>query len=206
MIYLSKVSHEAGGIGQEGFPFNLTFVQNLKVEFNTPVTYLVGENGSGKSTFLESLGCVLKLPVVGSQALHTDPNLAAQKSLGRSYTLEWNARTKWGFFLRAEDFFGFTKKLQETNREMEQAAKEFESELSGYALQLAKGTVLGQKAANEARYGKNPDARSHGESFLHLFQQRIVPQGLYILDEPEAPLSPQRQLSLLTMINSSEML
>ena len=52
----------------------------------------------------------------------------------------------------------------------------------------------------ERRYGVNLDANSHGQSFLKLFQSRFVPGGLYLLDEPEAPLSPQSQLALIAMI------
>jgi predicted ATPase len=52
----------------------------------------------------------------------------------------------------------------------------------------------------EQRYGEGADARSHGESYLNLFQSRFIPGGLYLLDEPEAPLSPKRQLSFLVML------
>src|SRR5256885_9208278 len=52
----------------------------------------------------------------------------------------------------------------------------------------------------ERRYGRDPDARSHGQAFLNLFQSRFVPGGLYLLDEPEAPLSPQNQLGLLAIL------
>jgi predicted ATPase len=80
-------------------------------------------------------------------------------------------------------------------------AGEFEREgLKGYGLRLAQGVVRGQRGALAARYGEDADARSHGESFLNLFQSRFVPGGLYLLDEPEAPLSPQRQLALLALL------
>src|SRR5205085_8753336 len=80
-------------------------------------------------------------------------------------------------------------------------AEEFEREgLKGYGLRLAQGAVRGQRRELARRYGEDADARSHGESFLNLFQSRFVPGGLYLLDEPEAPLSPQRQLALLSML------
>ena len=65
------------------------------------------------------------------------------------------------------------------------------------------GLAMGRSsslAEMEHRYGINLDANSHGQSFLKLFQSRFVPGGLYLLDEPEAPLSPQSQLALLAMI------
>ncbi|MBP6824238.1 MAG: AAA family ATPase, partial [Acidobacteria bacterium] len=104
------------------------------------------------------------------------------------------------FFLRAEDFFSFAKRLQTMQAELQEMADEFENEYTGYALGLAKGAALGQRQALIERYGENLDANSHGESFLKLFQARFVPNGLYLLDEPEAPLSPQRQLALLSMM------
>ena len=71
---------------------------------------------------------------------------------------------------------------------------------SDYSRGLAQGPMRGSIAALEERYGGDLDARSHGQSFLTLFQSRFVPDGLYLLDEPEAPLSPQSQLALLALI------
>jgi predicted ATPase len=62
------------------------------------------------------------------------------------------------------------------------------------------GVHRGSIEALTSRYGENPDARSHGEAFLDLFKSRLVPQGLYLLDEPEAALSPQSQLAFLAMV------
>jgi predicted ATPase len=71
---------------------------------------------------------------------------------------------------------------------------------SEVAKQLAKGPVYASLGAIEGAYGQNPDGRSHGEAFLNLFRQRFVPGGLYLMDEPEAALSPQSQLGLLAML------
>jgi predicted ATPase len=71
---------------------------------------------------------------------------------------------------------------------------------SSYAKGLAAGPVRASLGALESRYGVDLDANSHGQSFLKLFQSRFVPGGLYLLDEPEAPLSPQSQLGLLAMM------
>jgi predicted ATPase len=82
-------------------------------------------------------------------------------------------------------------------------AAEIETEYvnrSTYAKQLALGPTLGSVADMDRRYGANLDENSHGQSFLKLFQARFVPDGLYLLDEPEAPLSPQSQLALLMMM------
>lgn len=66
---------------------------------------------------------------------------------------------------------------------------------------MARGSILGQKGSLAKRYGEDPDAFSHGETFLNLFKSRFVPNSLYILDEPEAPLSFQRQLAFLYLLN-----
>ena len=62
------------------------------------------------------------------------------------------------------------------------------------------GPVKSSLEQMNRRYGADPDAKSHGEAFLNFFQERLVPRGLYLMDEPEAALSPQRQLTLLAMI------
>jgi predicted ATPase len=72
---------------------------------------------------------------------------------------------------------------------------------SDYAKQLAQGVIRGEMAGIDRRYGEGGlDARSHGEGFLDFFRARFVPAGVYLLDEPEAPLSPLRQLSLLALL------
>jgi predicted ATPase len=62
------------------------------------------------------------------------------------------------------------------------------------------GMARGERAALTRRYGENPDGRSHGETFLGLLQTRLVPNGLYFLDEPETPLSPSRVLALISLL------
>jgi len=122
------------------------------------------------------------------------------RALGKQLKFSWSRKTHRGFFLRAEDFFNFTRRLQTMTRELQEIADGFDKEYSGNALGLAKGAVLGQKRALVERYGENLDANSHGESFLKLFRSRFVAGGLYLLDEPETPLSPQRQLALMSML------
>jgi predicted ATPase len=115
----------------------------------------------------------------------------------------WSRHTSRGFFLRAEDFFGFTKRLGALRAELHQRIAELEVEYadrSAWARGLAMGPAYASLADMERRYGVDLDASSHGQSFLRLFQSRFVPGGLYLLDEPEAPLSPQSQLGLMAMM------
>lgn len=201
MIHLQSVQLKPTAQQRPDFPFNLPLVQRFApLELRAPVSFLVGENGSGKSTFLEALAVAAGSVAVGGEDLQRDQTLVHARALAQQLRLTWLRKTPRGFFLRAEDFFNFARRLKQMTEEFELAAAEFEQEYDGYALGLAKGAVLGQKRALEERYGKDLDANSHGESFLKLFQARFVPNGLYLLDEPEAPLSPQRQLALLAML------
>lgn len=201
MIHLRSTSLKAAAAQMEGFPFHLPLVRNFReLEFHSPVTFFVGENGSGKSTLLEAIAAGIGSITIGADDIENDESMQAARRLGRQLKLSWQKKTRLGFYLRAEDFFGFAKRMQGTVKELAEMASEFEKDYSGYALGLAKGAALGQQRALIEKYGEDLDANSHGESFLKLFQARFVPGGLYLLDEPEAPLSPQRQIALLAML------
>ena len=116
-------------------------------------------------------------------------------------------KTKQGFFMRAEDFFNFARQVNRTRGELTELAARYEDELqekpNDPGVQRALSMVLREKSALIQKYGKNADALSHGESFMNLFQQRITPRGLYLVDEPEAALSPLRQLGLLSLLKEA---
>jgi len=98
--------------GPQPFPFSVPVIRHLEpLEISRSMTLLVGENGSGKSTLLEGIAAAANLPAIGSDGVATEKTLAAQSQLGRALRLTWNRRAKRGFFLRAEDFFGFTNAL-----------------------------------------------------------------------------------------------
>lgn len=185
------------------FPFNLPVVRSFeKLQFESAVTFFVGENGSGKSTILEAVACGIGSPTIGNESVDVDSTLDAPRALAEQIRYTWSKKTGRGFFLRAEDFFNFTRRMVEVREELDELADGYERELHGYGRKLATDMAEGQRRAIVDRYGENLDANSHGESFLKLFEQRLVPGGLYLLDEPEAPLSPLRQLSLISMIKT----
>jgi predicted ATPase len=201
--FLRTVRRNARG-DEARFPFTVPVVRSLEaLELTAPVTFFVGENGSGKSTLLEGIASAARLPAVGSADLPADETLGPQRALGDALRLVWSRRTTRGFFLRAEDFFGFAKRLAVMRSEMLARIDELEIEYadrSSYAKGLAMGPMRSSLADMERRYGVDLDANSYGQSFLRLFQSRFVPGGLYLLDEPEAPLSPQSQLGLIAMM------
>jgi predicted ATPase len=189
-----------------GYPFDVPAVRTLDaLTFDAPVTCFVGENGSGKSTLLEAIACAAGMIAVGSAGVGEDGTLGPARALAKHLKLVWNARTHRGFFLRAEDFFGYAKRMSAIKQELLDDLDGLDSSLPGasdYAKSLARVPYRRELADLERRYGEGLDHRSHGESFLALFQSRFVPDGLYLLDEPEAPLSPVRQLALISAIKA----
>ena len=186
------------------FPFNLPVLRTFeRLEFTAPVTFLVGENGSGKSSLLEALACAIGAVTVGAESVMRDPSLEALRHFAFYLRLSWQKRTHKGFFLRAEDFFGYSRWMERVKTELRQDIATVEAEYqdrSALARALAKTPYQSELGALEQRYGSGLDSRSHGESFMLLFQERFVPGGLYLIDEPEASLSPLRQLSFLTLL------
>ncbi len=206
MPHLLAVSlKQASPAGDEAaFPFSVPAIRTLpRLDLSARVTCFVGENGSGKSTLLEGIAAAASLPTVGATEVTRDGTLEAQRRLAAALRLTWSKRTHRGFFLRAEDFFGFQRRLASEREEFEQRLLELDEQYqdrSAVAKGLAAGPVRASLSDMERRYGRDPDARSHGQAFLNLFQGRFVPGGLYLLDEPEAPLSPQNQLGLLAIL------
>lgn len=204
MIHLASVEKRPSFPREERFPYNVPVIAQLEqVRFAAPVTILVGENGSGKSTFLEAIATGVGLPTVGAEEAGRDPSLADVRQLSRHLRMGWKRKTGRGFYLRAEDFFGFAKRIAQMEAELQAEMAGVDAEYAGrseFAKGLAKMPYAGQLAAIRERYGEGLDGRSHGEAFLALFQARFAPDGLYLLDEPEAPLSPLRQVGLLALL------
>lgn len=205
MIHLHRIERKADSPRRE-FPFDLPLVRRFQtLELSNSVTFFTGENGTGKSTLLEAIAASANLVAAGEFDIERDESLNGARELGKWLRLGWTKRTHRGFFLRAEDFFRFQHRIGRSQKELGELAASYEAELetdpqNAEGIRRARGYILGQKSALESKYGANPDARSHGEAFLHFFEQRLVPDGLYLLDEPEAPLSPLRQLAFLALL------
>lgn len=162
----------------ERYPFNIPAVRKLgRLSFTENVTFLVGENGSGKSTIIEALAISLGFnPEGGSknfsfatQSSHS--NLHEYLKISRSFK-----QPKDGFFLRAESFYNLASNVDELSK-------------------------IGGKSIYNYYGGKSLHEQSHGESFTNLVLDRFSEKSLFILDEPEAALSPQRQMTLLARMN-----
>jgi predicted ATPase len=200
MYYLNQIQVSKGRSDQ--FPYSISSFEKLDtMTFESPVTVFVGENGSGKSTLLKALAIKLNLPAIGSTDLEIDSTLEGVKTFGEQMILRWKYKAQRGFFFRAEDYFGFVKRLRNLDDEFQGDIEDFDNRLSGTGLKLAVGTIQGQKDALLRKYG-NLTQVSHGEGFLKVLEGRLQAEGIYLIDEPEAALSPQRQLALFSLIKN----
>lgn len=165
-------------VSSQAFPFSIPALRDLSLDFEAPVTFLVGENGSGKSTLLEALAVAIGLPASGGSKNETADRfgVTSDHSLASALRPSFARRPRDSFFFRAETLAHFAALLEERNKNPEFVGDPY------------------------ARYGgQNLHSRSHGEAFLATFAGRLG-SGLWLLDEPEAALSPQRQLSLLALV------
>lgn len=203
MSLIRSVSVRPSAQDQSGYPFELPLIQALPVlDLSAPVTFLVGENGSGKSTILEAIAANIGTVTIGGAPAATDPTLAPARRLANFLTVSWTRKTRLGFFMRAEDFITWTRQSGELLGELDEIAEAAKAD-GQQDWWRAHALAKGERAALERNLGDDFDARSHGESFLDLFQHRLRDGGLHLLDEPESPLSPQRQLALLAMIRDT---
>lgn len=163
----------------EVFPLNLPWLADMPITFDGPVTFLVGENGTGKSTLIEAIAELSDLPIAGGSRNEAQSSHGPEDRGGLSSALlPWFAQKPiGGFFLRAEFGAHFASLLDE---------------------RAADPSFTGDPYA---RYGgRSLHTRSHGEAFLEILQSQID-TGLFLMDEPESALSPQRQLVLLALMH-----
>lgn len=164
------------------FPFDLPVIKNLKrLLFHPNVTYIIGENGMGKSTLLEGIAIALGFNPEGGTKNFNFSSFDSRSNLDQFLRI---AKGPYlpndSFFFRAESFYNVASNIEEMDMDA--------SPYSGSRIIDSFG-------------GKSLHEQSHGESFFATFTNRFRGQGLYILDEPEAALSPIRQLSMLVRIH-----
>jgi predicted ATPase len=164
----------------DAYPFSLPAVRHLDVlELHPQVTFLVGENGSGKSTLLEGIAVAWGFNAEGGTKNFSFGTRISHSELERYLRLSKGVRRpKDGFFLRAESFFNVATEIERLDAEPAPSPPVIDS--------------YGGRSLHE---------QSHGESFMALLLNRFGGKGFYILDEPEAALSPQRQLAVLSRIH-----
>ena len=153
-------------------------IEGNTLEFDRPVTFLVGENGTGKSTLLEAIAVACGFNPEGGSRNFNFSTRTTHSILGEYLSPARKRYPKDGFFLRAESFYNVATNIDEMD------------ETPAYSPRLI-----------DSYGGVSLHKQSHGESFLALVQNRFGGEGLYLLDEPEAALSPSRLLTLLAEMN-----
>ena len=174
--YLREISLKTDKIDSwSRFPFTIPAIKNLEqLEFSPTVTFIIGENGSGKSTLVEAIAVAMGFNPEGGTKNFNFGTRESHSDLHQFLKLVKSIkRPRDGFFLRAESFFNVA-----TNIEQLDVGGDSPRIIDSYG-------------------GSSLHEQSHGESFLSLVLNRFSGNGLYILDEPEAALSPTRQLTVL---------
>lgn len=198
MPYLKSFSINAGK--EHPFPFNIPAVKFARnIELDPAVTIMVGDNGSGKSTLLESIALHMDIPLIGGH-IKTHPGFEAARLLLPWLDITTGRRTSKGFFFRAEDFSDFINSVELHNTRISQDLRSLDGEVDDAVIEKMKDSMNYALQNMRRQYGENMQAFSHGEAYLKIIQTRISDQGIYLLDEPEAALSPLKQLSLISFI------
>lgn len=169
--YLREISlKREKGLPEGEYPFTIAAVKNLQtIAFNPDVTFIIGENGTGKSTLLEAVAVGLGLnPEGGSRNFHFSTRASHSQLWQHLRIVRSWSRPRDQYFLRAESFFNVATEIEALDKEP------------------------GGPPIINAYGGVSLHEQSHGESFFALMMNRFRGNGLYLLDEPEAALSPMR--------------
>jgi predicted ATPase len=179
--YLKRLSFIQDRVKADEFPFTIPAFQRgkLQLDFEHPITIIVGENGTGKSTLLEGIADLCGFNLSGGNRNHMFNREHDQPTIASALRGSWLPKVTRGFFMRAESLFDFGHYLDAMQ-------KEDPVTLDPYG-------------------GKSLHQQSHGESYLALFNNKFKGEAIYILDEPEAALSPRRQLQFVKLMRLLEL-
>jgi Predicted ATPase len=178
--YLRRVWLDPSGIADRAaYPFCLPFLQDdFELSFDRSITIIVGENGTGKSTFLEGIAVLAGFDEAGGgkgykPVDHSSALEVMGGELSKVLRASWLPKITNGWFFRAESFFTVARYLDVAARDVGALGPDFLS-------------------------------HSHGEGFLRFFEERCQRQGIFIFDEPESALSPARQMEFLKLMRRME--
>jgi predicted ATPase len=185
---------------QHPFPFNIPAVKFAKqIQLDSRITIFVGDNGSGKSTLLESIAYFLKIPLIGGH-IDSTASFEAASLLQPFLKINWRRQTNKGFFFRAEDFSDFVNSVERHGARIRSQMSELEGVVDDSIIKRMTENMNYALHATRKTYGADMQAFSHGEAYLTILQTRIGEKGIFLLDEPEAALSPLKQLALMAFI------
>ena len=179
-LFITEIRLKDNIENKDSYVYSLPVIKNLgSIMLKKRVTFFVGENGTGKSTLLEAVGIVCGFNAEGGSINFNFSTYKSYSDLYKNLKITRGIkRPKDGYFLRAESFYNVASEIEELDNQPAAAPK-----------------------IKESYGGESLHNQSHGESFMSLIKNRFGGNGLYILDEPEAALSPSRQFSLISHIN-----
>jgi len=182
------------------FPFNIPAVKFAgQVMLNEHITIFVGDNGCGKSTLLETLAFSLNIPLIGGH-ITSYAGFEAARILKPFIHVDWKRQTSKGFFFRAEDFSDFVNSVEREKNKIANDLHDLKGNVNDSIINQMSDSMNYALFNMRNMYGEDMQAFSHGEAYLKILQTRILDKGIYLLDEPEAALSPLKQLSLIAFI------
>ncbi|ANF97869.1 AAA family ATPase [Paenibacillus bovis] len=164
----------------DSYPFNIQAIRHLdQLDFHPQVTFIVGENGAGKSTLMEAMAIACGFNAEGGTRHFNFATQSTHSELHQYICLIRSVRKpRDGFFFRAESYYNLATNIDELDQQN-----------------------IASPQIRDSYGGKSLHEQSHGEAFFATFLHRFSGNGLYILDEPEAALSPLRQLSMLARLH-----
>lgn len=176
MIYLKRVNiHPEKFPVLNFYPFNLEILQNTKtILFDTPITFFIGENGTGKSTLLKALAIRCGIHIWQSEFNLRYEQNPYEEDLYKTISVQWETGPVPGSFFGSQIFSHFAKNLEEW--------------------------AINDAAMLKYFGGKSLITQSHGQSLMSYFKSRYTIKGLYFLDEPETALSPSSLVDLLNLL------
>lgn len=187
----------------EEYPFSVESLKSVKeLDLSHPVTIFVGDNGSGKSTLLKAIAHYNNS--INVSAKDIDGSYYEDvKRLSQCIKLNYDYRTTAGFFFSGEEFITYINDLKRMKQELKEDLKRVEEEYkhrSVFAQNQARSAYMKELYGLETMYDGDLKERSHGEGFLTFFKARMHQKGIYLLDEPETPLSAVNQYQLVVLI------
>lgn len=199
MVYLSSLHINTDK--RHPYPYDIPAIRFAKhIDLSNKITFIIGENGCGKSTLLESLACRLQLPHIDGLG-YEKKCFDAAKRLLPYLELEWQMERSVGFFFRAEDFGDFINSAHRRDVDLHKQMS-LDDEIPEHIIQQMKDSANYQLHRVRRDYGQELDSFSHGEAYMHIMHQMVNQRGIYLLDEPEASLSPAKQLAFIYFLQN----
>jgi len=203
MVYVDKIL--LNNIPTTKYPFSVNAVLNISdIKFEKPITILSGSNGCGKTTIMEIIAEKLSAIRIG-EALYKSQKSSTIAKYHNAFKLSTHSRAKRNFYFSGEDFIKYIEWVEKTKLEAQEALAEIDLqyEPDSMASNLAKLPHLHTLSDLQSMYGSTLSQESHGEGFIDFFKNRLISQGLYLLDEPEGALSYENQYLLSILVTDA---